>query len=200
MSRSPNPLRQLVHRLSSILLLVLQFGKKLLLHNRTIVRQCLQHLLQLFLWAKRNGRLLKGPLDGKRSYATKDGVGASLTYAKETSLSGPHSVGHRDPEENKYETCSLHLSYLRTPSPTPGIVGATDGIACLVDPSSSQLSLQGHTKDSQIPDEPKQDISSSPDLQDILLLPDCQRRSLERPTLRPFVPEMLGRYERNVKL
>ena len=199
MSRSSNPLRQLVHRLFSILQLVLQLWKKLLLDNRTIVRQCLQRLLKLLLWARRNCRLLKGLPDRKGSDATNDGLGARLTYEKETPHSGIHSVGHQwDPEENKYEACSPHLSYLRTSSPVPGV---TDAIACLVDPSSSQLSLRVRIKDSQIPDKPKQDILSSPDPSDTLLL--CQppeSRSLGRHTLRPFVPEMLGRYERNVEM
>ena len=195
MSRSPNPLRQSLHRLSSILQLVVQLGKRLLLNSRTIIRQCLQNLLKLLLWARRNCRPLKGLPDGQSSDVTKHGpgVGASLTYGKETPLSGAHSVGHWDPEEND-------LSYLRTSSSVPGIVGVTDAIACLVQPSSSQLSLQGRTNDPQIPDESEQDISSSPNPPDILPLTPFESRSLGSNTLRPFAPEMLGRYERNVEM
>ena len=186
MSRSPNPLRQFLHRLSPILQLVLQLGKRLLLNSRTIIRQCLQGFLKLIFWARRNCRLLKGLPDGKSSDATKDGVDTSLTYGKETAP----SVGHWDPEGN-------NLSYLRTSSPVPGIAGVTDAIACLVQPSSSQLSPQGPTGDPRIPDESEQDISSSLDQ-------ECQTsfdsQSLGNATLRPFVPEMLGRYQRGVKM
>ena len=171
-----------------------------MLNSRTIVRQCLQNLLKLLLWARRNCRPLKGLPGGKSSDATKDGpgVGASLMYGKETPLSGIHpAMEHWHPEGND-------LSYLRTPSPVPGIMGITDAIACLVQPSSSQLSLQGRAKDQQPLDESEQDISSSPDSPDTLVLPECQTpfgsRSLDSDTLRPFVPEILKRYERNVEM
>jgi len=187
-----------MHRLSSILQLFLQLGKKLLLNNGTI-RRCLRHFLKLLLWARRNCRLSKGLSDGRSSDATRDGVAASLTYEKETPVSGMRSVGHWDPEENKYESCTPHVSYLKTSTPVPGIVRVTDAIACLVHPSPSQLSP---TKD--VDSQPEQIISGSPGPQDILLLPEYETafesRSLECHTLRPFVPEMLGRYDRNIEM
>jgi len=208
-SRSANPRahRQLMHR---ILQLVLRPGKLLL--NSPFFRQCLQNLLKPLLWIRRHRGPLKRVSDGKSSCATRDGVGASagLPYEKETPLSGIRSVGHRGPEEiqNMYEACSPLVSYLSTSSVVSGMVGVTDAVTCLVDPSSSRLSRQGPTTDSQVPDEPQQDISGSldplPDPQDILLSPECQTpfesRSFSHPTLRPFWPEMLGRYERNIEM
>ena len=202
-SRSANTHRQLMHR---ILQLVLRLGKLLL--NRTFV---LQNLLKPLLWIRRHCGILKGLLDGKSSYGTRDGAGASLglPYAKETPLSGIRSVGRRGSEDiqNIHEACSPHVSYPSTSSAVPGMVGVTDAIACQVDPSSSQLSLQGPATDSH---ELEQDITDSPgplpDPQDILLSPGCQApidsetQSFSHQTLRPFMPENLKRYERNVKM
>ena len=169
--------------------LVLQLGPKLSL-NRTFVRQCLQNLLNLLSWIRRHCGLLKGPLDGKSSPATRDGIGASPGLPeKETPLSGVHSVGHH-------------------PSTSSAVPGLMDAISCPVDPLSSRRSLQVPTMDPQVLDEPQQNVSGSPDPlpdhPDIPLSPERQTssesQSFSHPTLRPFPPVNLGRYERNIEM
>ena len=200
-----------MHQTLRLVLQRVQLGRLFKL-NRTFVRQCLLNLLKLLLWIRRRCGLLKGLSDGKSSCTIKDEVGTSpgLPYEKETPHSGIGSAGDQGPEEIQkiYEARSPIASYLSTSSAVPGMVGVTDAIAYLVDPSSSRLSLQGPANDSQVPDEPQQDIPGPPgprpDSQDVLLSPECQTlfesRSFSHPTLRPFVPEQLGRYERNVKM
>jgi len=191
-----------------ILQLVLQHWKLFL--NRRFVRQCLQDFMKLLLWIRRRCRPWKGLLEEKSADATRDVTGASWPYEKETPLYGIRSLGHWDSEviQNMCRACSPFVLNFSTSSDVPGIVGVTDAIASPVDPSPSLLSLQGSTTDSQAPDEPQQDTPGSPgplpDPQDILLSPERQTpfesQSFSHPTLWPFVPEMLGRYERNVEM
>ena len=121
-------------------------------------------------------------------------VGASRPYEQETPLSRIRSAEHRDPEgiQNIPEACSPLVSCFSTSSAVPGIAGVTDAIACLVDPSSSRLSLQSPAKDSQIPDEPQQDISCSPsplpDPQDIPPSLECQTPFESQSLSHPLSP------------